>query len=639
MIFIFRKEIKKWNKIWWLVLASLALGSASFFFMRQPDKRNIVVATVDGYGISLKQYHHVFAETKAYIDDLAAYWGVPSEKLTGVMGMKAVAETSIQKCIDSVLLDRIVDKFRIDLDEKSFQEALSASISNRFVDPSGSINIQAYQNYLSRFHMSITDYEESKEQEFKRGIIMRAIIESGYVPLYLEKQLKEKSTFRKSFEVMPIPFSSFVAKAKGAGAATVDELTRFYNDRMDNYKVAEKRKASYWIMTPKDYEKNVHIEEELIEKYYEKNKNTIYRIPPKIKIRSMLVSIPANASNAVIEQARKKAETLLEQVKKNPAKFSGTLSDYFSRGAKDPAIEDVAFLKLKNTGDISDVIRTKRGFEIIKLEDRIAANIKPLNSVRNEVIKALRERKAVFTLKGDLESVIRSARNDKAIFDKFAATAGIKENKTDWLSTGDVKGSELQDILIQKIFSKNAKVAFGYFVHQGKHVLYRVSESQESFVPKFDDIKTTIENDWYAEKAYKLQKKVILELKKEFLENKVPFEVLAKKYGFSVLKTPLLEAGDTFAALKDVNFVPDAFVLDDSGQIYEHRNEKNCYLVTLLSAVHEKGKKEEDSSKEAEMIHVKRLNSEAFIASLQRNAKISVHEELLKSTAARGVSE
>lgn len=655
MIFLFRKEIKKWNKVWWLVIASLGLGSASFFFMKSPDKTRGMIAKVDGEVVPVKKFQQAFAETKSMYDNLARYWGIPFERLAKMMGIENVAQHSLDKCIREVLLDKVVDDFTIILDDKSFQESLAGTVSKAFIGRDGQVNIKAYHNYLSRMRMSIAEYEAAKDNEFRRNVLMRALEQGAYVPGYVVDAALQEKGAKKSFAVLKLPFSAFVERAKKTEVAA-DVLKKFYNEKQEVYRVAEKRKADYWVLTPEEYKNKVDVSDEVVERFYERNKTTLYRIPPKVKVRTLVLNVAPNASPDVVARARKKAEGLLKQAQEKPGNFEalvkehsqdketaekGGLIDFFSRGTYDPEFEKVAFLTLKQPGDISEIVQTKKGLEIIKLEERIAASEKPLATVREDVVKTIRNRKALMVLRGDAQAVIRTARTDMSIFDKFAASNKLKTNKTDWLTKAEGKGYELLDALAQKLFADfKRKNVFGYFVHQGKHIIFRMTDKQESFISPFDKVAEQVKMDWYNQEAEKLQTAELKRLRREIASKKLDLKAVAEKENLGLVVTSLIDRQGEIEGLKEAgNIVGEAFNLTDPVQLLEYSHQNDHFLIKLVKVEREDkpvGAIERDQASMSEKMSSKKRYLDGFIASLQRSARIEIRQEILKAFAQRG---
>ena len=100
-----------------------------------------------------------------------------------------------------------------------------------------------------------------------------------------------------------------------------------------------------------------------------------------VRLSEILIKTPQPYDPAQIEEARRKAEEIREDLRQGkefadlartysggPSVAQGGDIGYFRRGVLAPSMEDVVW-KMK-VGDISDVIRTKQGFLILKVTAR-----------------------------------------------------------------------------------------------------------------------------------------------------------------------------------------------------------------------------------------------------------------------------
>jgi peptidyl-prolyl cis-trans isomerase SurA len=142
-------------------------------------------------------------------------------------------------------------------------------------------------------------------------------------------------------------------------------------------------------------------------KFYEEHKEQL-RQPERVRLSEILIAtnkkdaegkeIPMSDQEITI--AESKAKQLLEQIKKG-AKFDDvakknsdgpTAGDggdlgYFERGQLAKELEEKAFTM--KPGDMTDVTRTKQGFEILKVTEHNQAGIPPLKDVQNRVQEAI----------------------------------------------------------------------------------------------------------------------------------------------------------------------------------------------------------------------------------------------------------
>jgi len=140
------------------------------------------------------------------------------------------------------------------------------------------------------------------------------------------------------------------------------------------------------------------IAHEEVQKYYDEHKKEFQR-PEQVVLREIFVSTDGK-KDSEIPELEKKAKTMLERVKNGEdfgelakrysdgttAKNGGELG-VFDHGQLAKDIEDTVF-KL-NKGQMTDVIRTKTGFLILRVEQRFEAGLQPLDKVENEVMNRL----------------------------------------------------------------------------------------------------------------------------------------------------------------------------------------------------------------------------------------------------------
>ena len=141
-----------------------------------------------------------------------------------------------------------------------------------------------------------------------------------------------------------------------------------------------------------------------IQKFYDTHKSEMAQ-PETIQLSEILVSTDPKPNDSAdeaqrLQAAQAKAEDLLAQIRKG-AKFEdvakknsdgptaaqgGDLGE-FKRGALAKALEDKTFTM--KAGDVSDVIRTKQGFVILKVAEHHDAGVPALSEVKPKIQDAI----------------------------------------------------------------------------------------------------------------------------------------------------------------------------------------------------------------------------------------------------------
>ncbi len=148
-----------------------------------------------------------------------------------------------------------------------------------------------------------------------------------------------------------------------------------------------------------------------ITKYYEEHKASFAQ-PEQVALAEIMAStaapqavdskdqLPQAEDPAKVAAAEAKANALLDQIKKGakfedvakkssegPTAADGGVLGAFKRGSLSKEIEDKVFNMKK--GEVTDVIRTKQGFIILKVLDHIPAGIPPQKDVEQQIQEAI----------------------------------------------------------------------------------------------------------------------------------------------------------------------------------------------------------------------------------------------------------
>ncbi|MBY0353491.1 peptidylprolyl isomerase [Candidatus Babeliales bacterium] len=642
--------MKKWSTVLWVVFVAMALGSGvTLFFKSGPGLDDFQVATINGKKVSYANYRRSFNDVQERINSLREYArmiGISDEMLLkSLFGASDPYQMALDRCIKDELVDQVKDSLSIKIDPDYFKEEFLKLIPRNFIDQEGSLNMEAYQAYLGRLSTTPVEYEKNKENEIKRSLVERIVGASSYTPSYLLQEEFEESHAQKSFSVAEFALDSFLQKAK-TNVPTDQQLMEFFEKRKDRYREPDKKKAWYCSISANEYAKNIDITEEAVQSFYEKNKSALFRIAPKIKVRRILVRVSADH---MASEAMKKAQTIYEQAKQKPNEFAdlaklhsedkesaknGGLIDFFSSGSYDRDFERAAF-RLNEPGQISDIVRTASGYEIIQLVERVKASEKSLESVQEEIVNTLKAKRALTKLKSDLEIMHQKAKTDDNAVEAFVKSLGLNKKDSVWLTKDDAEIKNVTGVLAKHLFSRGEKQAkTGYFFNNGVYVIYQLVDSQASFIPKFADIKSTVLEHYYKNTAKNDLKAVIKEIKFGVFNKKASFAQLAKKHGIKLIDTGLVKKGDTISSLKNAGeLTAEMFGLTSPEQLLQHKN-KDVYYLAQVQEV-KPFDKEEYLKTQAKMGSEQKIMNNAqqmraFIASLQRNATIDVDKTVLK---------
>ena len=149
----------------------------------------------------------------------------------------------------------------------------------------------------------------------------------------------------------------------------------------------------------KEVGRSIQFSKDEVQKYYDEHKSEFVR-PEQVYLLEIFVSTEGKPE-AEIPNLQKKAENLLDRVRNKGEDFEELAKRYsdgstaqqggvlgtFERGQLSPELEAVAFKM--DRGQVSDIIRTKSGFLILKVEMRYDAGQQPVDKVEGEIMNRL----------------------------------------------------------------------------------------------------------------------------------------------------------------------------------------------------------------------------------------------------------
>ena len=153
--------------------------------------------------------------------------------------------------------------------------------------------------------------------------------------------------------------------------------------------------------------KNITVSEADLKEFYTRNKEQL-GVPEQVRARHILFKVEPAFSEDEKKQVKARAEAVLERAKAGEdfEKLARTYSDdqtsktkggdlgYFSPGKMVPEFEGAAFYT--DPGKISDIVETKYGYHIIKVEDHTEARERSFEEMKDYLKEQLQQQVVMF---------------------------------------------------------------------------------------------------------------------------------------------------------------------------------------------------------------------------------------------------
>jgi len=281
-----------------------------------------------------------------------------------------------------------------------------------------------------------------------------------------------------------------------------------------------------------------------VQAYYNAHQDQ-YQVKEQVKVRHILIAVPAGADAKTDAAGKAKAEDILKQIKaggnfadlasKNSddpgSKTQGGELGWLDRGKTVPEFDKVAFTLAP--GQTSDLVKTQFGYHILQVEEKKTAHLRPISEVKAEIVPILEQQRA-----GAAEQTFASALAADAKkngLDKAAAAKGLKVVTTDFVAKdGVIPGLADGAPLLTQAFSvvkgaDPASVATG-----DGFAVFQVTDIKPAHAPEFADYKTHILEDYREQQVPQLlsaqlnkledRAKVLNDLKKAAAEMNIPLK-------------------------------------------------------------------------------------------------------------------
>lgn len=291
------------------------------------------------------------------------------------------------------------------------------------------------------------------------------------------------------------------------------ELKAFYdhNKAAYNNSIPEKRKLRYVIVNEAKIQAQTGVTHPELQFYYNEHRDE-FRVPEQVNVRHILIKTPVPGADGKadpkgVEEARKKAEDVLKQLKAGgdfaelakkysedtgSAKEGGSLG-WIGKGHTVPEFEKAAFSLPK--GGTSDLVQSSYGFHIIHVDDKQDAHYKPLDEVKAQIEPLIKLQKAGQVAQTQADALLSAARTNG--LDKAAADKGLEVIATDFVSrTDSLPGVGSSPQFMNVVFGEKEKSPPDVFQVGQDFAVFEVVATKPAETPTFEEIRSRVETEF-----------------------------------------------------------------------------------------------------------------------------------------------
>jgi len=555
MLELMRKHAGSW--IIKIVLGAIALAFAlSFGVYSYYGSPQDVAVKVNGEPITMKQ---VSEELGRLTDEARAQMGDQFDKLAPLLNLR---QRALDRLVDQTLLFQAAKRMGIVVSEEEIRRRVAGMDAFQRGDR---FDLETYQRVLARNRLTPEVFEAMQRD----GMIMEklSILIAGaaqVTPLEVDHELEQRLAEVKGVYKVFNP-DDYLKKQEVNPA----EAQAYYDQRKREYLVPEKLVLEYMQFPAAEFRDQADVRPDDVRDFYEMNRAR-YAKPERVRARHILYTLPEKPTAAQEEAAKKLAEKTLELARQpgqdfaalakehsqGPTAANGGDLGWFGRGQMVKPFEDLAFT-LK-PGDMG-VAQTRFGWHVIKVEDRQAAEVTPLEKVEGEIKNELTERQA---------RELAAAAAERA-FDQAAKGADFKElakaqKRSIYATEPLVKGKPVPGLpglqgLAQAVEGLGAGQVAPVMHYEDGSVVAMLKELIPESVKPFTDVEEEVRLSLKEEKAEKEAQAAAAKLLEKLRAAQDPGQELLKEPGAK--ETGWIKPGEEVPGLEHSDRLADAFFL------------------------------------------------------------------------------
>lgn len=345
------------------------------------------------------------------------------------------------------------------------QDAEVASILQQLppFQEDGKFSPERYQRVLSQRGYTQAYFESQLRRDIMLETLRQPMLSGAFVSSVTADMIAKIAGQRREVSIHEISPGSVASQVK----ITDQDIEKYFEANKKDFTEPEAIRVEYAVLSLDALAERIQPSEKEVQDYYAANAQQLG--PPEQRSAShILITVPEGDAKAR-EQAKSKAEQLLEAVKKSPKSFAdlarkesqdpGSAADggslgSFGRGMMVKPFEDAVFsMKPGETR----VVETEFGFHVIRL-DGVKSDTPSLASLREKIVEEIRRQQAQRQFAEAAENFNNIVYEQSASLKPAADALKLSIQTSDWMSRKGSMNAPPFDSgkLLDAVFSEDA---------------------------------------------------------------------------------------------------------------------------------------------------------------------------------------
>jgi len=497
---VFQKMRRSIKPMMWAILiafaASIPLMYARSALQKGGEKS---LAEVNGEPISYLSFAQSFQS--AY----ERYYQLSGGKITPEME-KYLRFQVLSQMVTSELLRQEAKKADIQVSEEEIATQIKLIMENF---PSR----EAFMRVLEMRKISYPEFKKSVTRQLAINELVQRIKDSVGITEEEVKSYWMMENEKIEVEYILIKPQNYQKEVK----VTQEDMEKYYQTYTEEFRVPEKVKVNYIRLAAEEFEDEVKISPSTIRDYYQ-NHLAEYQIPERRRASHILIELASDATKEEKEEAREEIEkiqsklrggadfaTLARQYSQDSvsAEKGGDLG-FFSYQEMVPSFSEAVFA-LKDVGEVTEIIESPFGYHLVKLTGIKLAHTKTFEEVGDEIEVIVVREKSDALAQEEARRVKNELDQGEISFQEYGKEHPQRVGTSSFFAIDEgIKEIGWAPEINQIAFSlKEEEISRVLKTFQGYYIL-GLEERRPSYIPNFAEAQEKVEEVLITQKAQEL---------------------------------------------------------------------------------------------------------------------------------------
>jgi peptidyl-prolyl cis-trans isomerase D len=484
----------------WFIKVILGLISLVFIFWGVgsfQSNRLITVATVNGAPISVEDYRETY---NRLVEQYRQQFGGNLDE--NMLNMLNLERQALDSLVDQSLLRQEAKRLNIRVSDEELVESIQEIPA---FQNNGGFDRDLYNRVLGMNRLTPESFETMQRDNLLIGK-MRAFVVDGVNV----SDAEARAWYQWNEAEVNVEFVRFSPDDMTEVTVGEEEAREYYEANAENYKTEPRVKARYVAFRTEDFQAQAEISDAEIEAYYEGNSDE-FNEPKTVQARHILFSLEENAEPEVVEEKRKAAEAVMTEAREGAdfAELARTHSEgpsadrggdlgTFTKDRMVAPFSEAAFSMAP--GEISEPVRTRFGWHVIKVEAVNEASTETLEEARDGILETLKAERGKELAREAADNLVEQVYEGDSL-EEVAGTRNLSAEETDFFTRAQgPRGLAGAAAFANAAFGlETGEIGEPRELSDGFYVI-QVTEKESAEIAPFEDVEAQVRADLLQER-------------------------------------------------------------------------------------------------------------------------------------------